>query len=52
MTAPADEPEALGEALAERLRAAGADRILAELRDGGDRSPVAPAPRPVAGGAR
>jgi len=32
LTAPADEPEALGEALAERLRAAGADRILAELR--------------------
>ena len=32
MTASADDPEALGEALAERLRAAGADRILAELR--------------------
>ena len=33
LRAPADEPEALGEALAERLRAAGAGRILAALRD-------------------
>ena len=43
MTAPAGEPEALGEALAERLRAAGAERILSELREGGG---------PVPGGAR
>ncbi len=35
MSAPADEPEALGEALAERLRAAGAERILAGLRGSG-----------------
>jgi hydroxymethylbilane synthase len=34
MTAPAGAPEALGEALAERLRAAGAGRILAALRGG------------------
>ena len=33
LRAPAGEPEALGEALAERLRAAGAGRILAALRD-------------------
>jgi hydroxymethylbilane synthase len=43
MTAPAGEPEALGEALAERLRAAGAERILSKLRAGGG---------PVPGGAR
>jgi hydroxymethylbilane synthase len=33
LRAPAGEPEALGGALAERLRAAGAGRILAALRD-------------------
>jgi len=38
LRAPAAQPEALGEALAERLRAAGAERILAALRD------AAPAP--------
>ena len=43
MTAPAGEPEARGEALAERRRAAGAGRILSELR-GSDGS--------VPGGAR
>ena len=43
MTAPAGTPEALGEALAERLRTAGAERILSELREGG---------APVPGGAR
>jgi hydroxymethylbilane synthase len=32
LTAPASAPEARGEALAERLRAAGADRLLAEVR--------------------
>ncbi len=35
LTAPAAAPEALGEDLAERLRAAGADRLLAEARAAG-----------------
>ena len=35
LTGPAAAPEALGRALAERLRAAGADRILAGLRGSG-----------------
>ncbi len=53
MTAPADEPETLGEELAERLRAAGADLILAELRDGGNTVAGPPvAEGPVPGGAR
>ncbi len=43
MAAPAGAPEALGEALAERLRAAGAERILADLRESSG---------PVPGGAR
>ena len=43
MTAPAGAPEALGETLAERLRAAGAGRILGALRAGAG---------PVSGGAR